>query len=579
MVATAAELDVVGYLRRLFGWAKQERNRRLDAWQRSYRMVHNRSWSPAREPWMPSPQASEIFPIIAALVAWMTEQRPMLMVSAAADPHSPFYDTVSEVARDLEKVLESNWQLRKTTSEIEKMLWDGWLYGTGFLKSVWESGLEDGLGDARTVRIDPFTFYPDPMASNIEDANFFIEARTISIEELERKFPGADIVLSEIEGTDESSSLARRDDPNAYGKGPMANPGGISGAPPRFGLPGASDRVSGAITQGVSIYECWTRESQVYIEADEEYVEDRWRVRLIAGNRLLFGAYADEIFGHGRHPYTRYVPTDIGDFWGVALVEHLTPLQMSINRLLAAVQHNAELTGNPVFLEDKRAGISRTKIVNRPGVRLEKNSGAEAKWMEPPQIPTYVMDLIRFYIGEMERVSGLSAISRGVTPPARTARGVLDASQEGGFVRVRNALRNLELSLNDSGQLAASLIVENYTAPRMVSITGPQGEQSAMLLKSRHFYMPAEDGELMPMKFSLWVQAGSALPTSRQARAAEADMLYALGGIDREALLDAHDYPNRKTILDRITQQIQQGVWSPPGKRQRAGRAQSPGGG
>ena len=38
------------------------------------------------------------------------------------------------------------------------------------------------------------------------------------------------------------------------------------------------------------------------------------------------------------------------------------------------------------------------------------------------------------------------------------------------------------------------------------------------------------------MRFQVLVYAGSMLPTSRQARIAEADTLFAMGGIDRAAL-------------------------------------------
>lgn len=579
IIPTDAEYARVGYLRNLFNSARTYRSRRISIWQRSYKVLHNKSWSDLRDSWMPSPQASETFPIIASMVAWMTDQRPMIYLNPAVDPGSPMYEMSSNLARDLEKVMEANWLMRFADTELEKVLWDSMVFGTGMFKTSWDASLEEGLGDAVITRVDPFRFYPDPQARSLDEANFMIEARSMSMQELDRRYPGTAALL-EDGGVEESSMLDERPELYASGRPPMANIGGLNGNSPRYGLPTPNARASlGDIDKGVTVYECWTREHQTFApttEDGEPEVDDRWRLTVISGSRVLFEAEAQELFGHGRHPYTRYVGTDTGEFWGISLVEHLTPLQLSLNRLLAAMQHHAELTGNPILLEDTRSGITRQQIVNKPGERLEKNPGGEVKWLEPPNMSPQMMELVKFYQGEMERVSGLSAIVRGASPQGRQARQVLDSIQEAAFVRVRMALRNLERALREVGWLQASLITENYTAPRIVAITGEQNS-TPMVLHTRHFYMPSEDGS-MPLRFSLWVQAGASLPTSRQARAQEADMLYAMGAIDREAVLEAHDFPNRQTVLQRIQQAIASGTFAPPGARQRTRGTTSTGG-
>ena len=384
----------------------------------------------------------------------------------------------------------------------------------------------------------------------------------MSYEELERKFPGSTALLKDATALDESSLFDRRQDPFSYSQAPMANLAGLTGGPAQYGrVGGARERANTPGGDGgCSVYEAWIRSTESWEDdGGETYVEDSWEVKVIAGNRVLMAAKAADLFGHGRHPYSRYVCTETGDFWGSALVEQLTPLQLSLNRLLAALHANAELTGMPVFLEDARSGIPRTKITNKPGQRITKNTGSTAEWMTPPSMPAQTFQLVEFYLNEMERISGLSAIVRGMTPKGRNAQGVLDSIQEAAFVRIRDALRNLEYCLMDAGQLLASLICENYTIPRIIAITGQEGEMGALGLTGRHFYAPQpdENGKLSesPLKFSLWIQAGSSFPTSRQARAAEADILLGLGAIDQEATLEAHDYPGRAQIIERMQQQ------------------------
>lgn len=571
MTLTEDDLTTASRVHQLFHDARKARRPRIQQWDRSYQMVHNRGWSPMRESWMPSPQASEIYPITASMVGWMTDQRPALNITASMDPHTPIANMFQTLARDLETTMQACWITQNADAEVEKVVWDAMIYGTGFFKVIWDQSLSGGLGDCRLIRVDPYKLYPDPQATSFDDCNYIIEASTMSLQEVERRYPGKSSLIKEAAG-DINSSLDKRDDRITPSNVPMANPGSLSGGAPLWGKPGEG-RETVLFDEGVTVYECWTRENKSYMDDNEEMVvEDKWHVCVVAGSVTLMEAdVEEEIFGHGQHPFIRYVFNELGEFWGISLVEHLTPLQISINRLLAAMQANAELTGNPVLLEDVRSGIPRTKITNKPGARVSKNPGSEVGWLTPPEMSRDVMGLVAFYVGEMERVSGLSAVVRGATPTGRNSQGVMDAVQESAFVRVRLALRNLERALRTAGELMASLIVENYTAPRMVAIVGPSGENTSLALKSRHFYLMGPEGE-EPFKFSLWVQAGSTLPISRQARAAEADTMFAMGAIDRQAVLEAHDYPNRDQILARMAEMDAAGVTQAPGARAAAGR-------
>lgn len=562
------DLDLVSEIRSLFDSARSHRAARRDTWQKWYRLVHNRTWGEFRPNWMASPSVSETYPIIASMVGWMTDQRTSLSVIPSMNPHSPTYEFYSTMARDLELVLKSSWIVNEVQTEVEKGLWDALIYGTAFWKVTWDASKAGGLGDSSVNRIDPFRVYVDPAAQNMDEANYIIEARSMSRQELERRWPGANAKLRgdsyEESGVDERENLF-----SGVGRAPMANPGGVNGVPPMWGMPGQGrDGMDRRLDDGVTVYEAWLRENNHYENEDgETYVEDAWRVVVVCGNHILMNEDAKDLWSHGQHPYVRYVMNETGEMYGISLVEHLAPLQLAINRTLAAIQSNAELIGNPILMETQNSGVPRTMIVNKPGQRLTRNQQGEVDWLHPPEMPNYIGDLVKFYIGEMERVSGLSAIVRGATPTGRNAQGVLDSIQEAAFVRVRLALRNLEASLRKVGELQASLIVENYTTPRMVAIVGPNGEKSSLALKSRHFMVPTPEGAV-PMEFQLWIQAGSALPVSRQARAQEADVLFAMGALDQQAVLEAHEYPNRDQILQRIQAQIAAGTFAPPGARE-----------
>lgn len=575
---TEDDARLVGEVRQLFQRARAHRRPLVQRWNKNYRMLRNKYWTESRPNWMPSPQTPEIFPIVASMVGWMTDQRFRHEITPAAMPFSPFSNFMSGLGMDLETVMDSTWHVNKEENEITKMLWDANIYGTGILKTVWDETLLHGQGDAISRRIDPYTFYPDPAARGIEDANYFIEARTMSVQELDRRFPGSAKYFSDggiTEDIDEAPT--QLDNTSTF---PRANPGAISPATsPRYGMPGSS-RINATEITGVTVLEAWLREHELYEatytdedgkEVTDLRVYDTWRVVVVAGNRVLMNEQADDLWHHGSHPYDRYVPHDLGEFWGLSLVEMLSSPQEAINRILGALQQNVELVGNPVFLESTRSGIQRTQLTNKPGTRLTVNDGGTAEWLQPPQVHQMMPELLRYYLQRMEAVSGLSAVTKGGSSGGRQAQGVVDAMQEAAFVRIRMALRNLEYTLRDSGYKKAALICENYTTPRIVAIVGPTGNKTSLAIKGRHFYTPGPNGST-PMKFQLLVNAGSAGHTSRKVREDQAVMLFTLGAIDEDALLEALDFPNRQVVAERVKALKSQGMMEPPGARQKAQR-------
>ena len=579
------ETQLISKLTRLYMTARNAKRKYYDTWRRNYRILNNQQWADLRpSSWQPTPTDSEIYPILSSTIAWMTDQEVNFTYSPAADPHSPYANFLNLLCLDLQAVMQTNFHEENYDSAILLSLWDAALYGAGVRKSVWDPGATLGLGNAVLKRVDPWSFYPDPHATSEDDSNYFIEVRRMSYDELVRRFPYAYDRIREAGHLISSGDSYADQKPQLFseiGNEPYVNLGALpasgtlgslgSSSVPSYGMPGQS-RLTVFEQTPIVVYECWLRENFVEpydkkihggnpsIEPPDVVVSDRWRVVVHTGNVILMDEFADELWDHGRHPYSRFVYDDIGEFWGLCLVSHLAPLQTSINRLLASLQQNAELIGNPIFLDPTDSGISRQVIVNRPGQRLSTSSKSnpqnQPRWLSPPNMPTFIQELIQFYISRMENISGLSGASKGSTPPPRTPAASVASSQESGFVRIRQAMRNLERSLRTDASLLSNLVVENYTTPRYVAILGTQEEKNSLSLAARHFYAPSRDGTV-PMRFVCIVDAGASNPTSRQARIAEADTLRAMGVIDNQATLEAHNYPGAQKIVQRMLEQAQ----------------------
>lgn len=589
------DLELINRLRQLFIRARDARRSRHDGWNRNWRLVNNRMNTTGIAAWQPSPRSSEIYPTASAIVSWMLDNNISIDAIPSADPHSPYYQYQSNLANDLSAILYTNWVVEDYLTAEKLALWDSLIYGVGLFKNIWDQERAGGMGNAMLIRVDPWAFYVDPQATCLEDMQYCVEAKRMSLDEIERRYPESRLPVEASGGADISID-ERPQMQTDTSRTPFANAGQIPGSG-TFGSLGASvigrygrprSNKGSDIDKGVVVYEYWIRENEVWYDDYEDMpkaarpdsqknVTSRWRVVVMAKGEILMDEYADDLWSHAQHPYERYVADDVGDFYGIALVDHLAYPQIYINRLLSMLQQNAELIGNPIFVESANSGTSRVPIINRPGQRLTI-SGVQAMnnkpdWLTPPTMPPMIMELVQFWIDRIENTSGLSGVTKGKTPNQRSAATVVNSIQEAAFVRIRGSLANLEATLERCAMKLSDLIIDNYDQKRVMAILGPDGEKTAMTLFKNHFMLPSKDGD-EPLKYIIQVRAGASTPTSRQSRIGEADKLFAMQVIDDQAVLEAHQYPHIQELLARKYEKMQKGlIGGGPGTRQRSQRS------
>lgn len=574
--------QVVNDVMDLFQKARNYRRPMVSKWKRDKRALFNRQLPGSmRREWMPSPLIPEIMPLGAALVGWMTDQRVGYTVAPAAVPHSDYFNFFQAIAQDLEAVMDATWQVNNEESEWTQCLWDAFTYGTGFMKTTWDMVLSGGQGDAISRRVSPFSLYPDPAANSLDDCEYIVEAKMMSCGELGRRFPGAEGLFPDG-GWGDVGNEYEPTQLDEGGDGSNQNIGNIGGA--SYTAWGKDQRGGqrDTNTPAVLVLECWIRENNSYDTVDPQSGEtetrtyDTWRVVVVAGDKVLMDEPVDNLWSHGKHPYSRLVLWNHSEFWGRSLVEELSPCQIAINRILMALQQNVELTGNPILKQNVNGPSIRGRVENKPGLKIPvsaADNGATG-WLNPPQMNQQMLQLLNYYLQRMEEISGISGIAKGAQPGGRPSQSIVDSLQESVFVRVRQHLRELEYAMRDAGFKRASLICENYTTPRMMAIAGPSGERTSLTLKSRHFLVPTSEGAV-PMKFMLQVDAGSRLHTSRSMREDREIQLFTLGAIDRTGLLEGINYANAgqvaKRMDERDAQMAAMGAAAAPGARQRAG--------
>lgn len=571
--------ETLAFVNELFNESRRKKREQIDRWNKYYRAFRNKTWSEYRASWMPAPSSSELFPGYHTLAAWMTDQRPTMLVSPSPNLKGLLQEDIDAdimklKAMEMQEVLASWWINTGCGRQVEQAIFDTLNYGCGIMKTGWDQGLDRGLGNAFMRRLDPYRALPDPYGSSNDDIRYFVEVSDVPMLDIFTRFPDRANWVSPENRRD--TSLQRPPDGGLHVV-PMANPGatGVVGEfpgtpsanmPARYGYPGGPGPAMNPedYTKTTTLIECWVKSTEKYVTPfieDGQYKGDLtlekpiWQYVAVAGGVVLTPDISNP-FEHGELPYVRLPMCEIGEYWSIPMTEQILPALTALNRLAAAVQLNAELVGNPILVEDEQAGISRTKIANRPGGRLRKNQGSDVHWLEPPSVSGTIYDMISFWRETIDRTLGLSAVSRGSTMRRRESEGAVDAVQEASFVRVRSILRNMEEALRQAGRQVAANMGQFFIEPRNISRVGPTGSESYLSLGPRHFQVPTslENGkiETIPLDFDITIQAGSSLPISRAARAAEIDSLFFMGVVDDEAVLDVHDIAQRDKIIQRV---------------------------
>lgn len=576
LAATEEESAISGLVHDLFYRAQNARRPLMSKWKKNYRVLNNSVWARASDPWVPQPEVAKIWPVCASIVAWITDQRPMLTVFPSAVPFSPFADNFQMLADQMNALLNANFNEYLLDAEISKCLWDVLTYGIGYSKTVWEPWLADGLGDSVFRRTDPFTVYPDPFARTESQLNYIIEAKVMSTQDLLRAYPHMkDKLPTAFLNIDEAPHKL---DATTQPSQPRLNLAPIAPATaPHSGM-NTSRRASGQLSDSptVVVLEAWIRG----LVTEEGVTRDTWQVVSVCGQCVIINKQANEVAGHDRHPYDRVVLFDTGEWYGPCLVELLTSPQESINRTLSAIEANLQLMGDPMLVEGPMANSNKQRITNRPGQRISADP-SQVAWLNPPVMqPQIAVTLMQYYESQIEAISGMSAMVRGFSPQGRNSSGVMSSIQDAAFVRVRATSRELERMLKSIGRKMTANMCEFYTEPRMLATLGPDGNQITTLLKSRHFYVSdptSEDPmERVPLRFNVQADAGSQLMTSKEARAQQAMGLYNMGAIDVLELLKAIGWPSWGQVAKRVmSMQAEQGtLGQAPGARQQGSTSQ-----
>lgn len=551
---------------KLFDQAKKFKSKYDSCWNDYYNLFRGRQWKEKRPSYRHSEVINLIFREIQSAVPIQLDSRPKFEFL----PQGPEDLELSEI---LNQVCESDWTKYNWLSQITEMIYDANIFGTGISYVGYDFNEEGGLGAADICSKDPFYIFPDPNAvSANKKGKYFIEAEPMPVDDIKEKWENGKYVkddlinIKKMDLFDKNSQPMRSSlDVEVTGLG-------------NFGDDGKDQKQALVITcyldGGFEIEETPDEKPNEDGTVSVSYLKKKKYPlgrKIVIANKVVLES-SENTFEDGKFPYSRvqnYV--NQRQFWGISDVEQLEGPQRTFNKLISFSLDVLTLMGNPIWVVGTGAGVDTDNLFNQPGLIVETSDPSQIRREEGVQLQPYVLQLIDRLKVWFDDVSGSSDASRGVRPDGVTAASAIQSLQEATQTRLRQKARNLDVCLQEMGQLYLSRILQFYTAPRVFRLTNKDGSMKffkfsventdqGKVVKYRPFHQGDDGGTyegdevVMPVKGMLDVRVatGSTLPFAKAEKEQKSLELFDRGIIDEEEVLKNLDYPNWESVLQRV---------------------------
>lgn len=346
----------------------------------------------------------------------------------------------------------------------------------------------------------------------------------------------------------------------------------------------------------VDVYEAWIR-------CYDEGRENDWYIITIAGNTELRAEFS--VYEHQKHVFVPWF--DVEDYAadniyhrGVGAVEEIEPLQDRADAIDLRIYKNISLLSNRQKYVSAQSGLNINSMDNTSGRTYAVNGDPQRAvfYDSPPQLSIEVYNYRQQTEQLIQTVSGIFDVTQGRRPTGITAGRAIESLKDSAETRLGAKAETLAESLQKVGGLALQNILQFFDGEKILKATDsdkdtdivviaeyppelqPQPEAefdpntgqlidldpesvdwdnlevTEDLVKTREAWKKQNGIALVledvKYKWDVRASTDSALPSAKAERGQIAADLFRLGGIDREALLEAMDFPNRHKILQRL---------------------------
>ena len=338
-------------------------------------------------------------------------------------------------------------------------------------------------GDVKLVVVPGLEVFPDPLAKNLEEAQWIAKAKLRKLDYFKTHYPErGDTVKEEGAWLLSTQYETRINSLNVRGQGQT----------------GAQ-----AFAKNSAI------EIVYYERRSQKYPNGRM---IVTANGVLL---ADKDLPCGEIPLVKFDDVLIGGkYYSESLITHIRPIQDQNNRLWTQRTEwvNKLLAGK--YLAPKGHGIIQESFDDTSGEIIEYNPGPQGQKPEPlqtPMIPSYAYQEEDRLQSALNDIFGINEISKGQIPTAGIPAIGMQFLMEQDDTRIGIVTENNENGWAQVGSLVLKFVEEYYVLERLIKIAGPRLEYTVKSLV----------GKDIKHNTDVMVIRGSTLPGSKVLRRQE----------------------------------------------------------
>lgn len=393
--------------------------------------------------------------------ALLCDQNIAVQVNPREPGDKPFCDQARTI---VDFIKERNKIFRKI--EVHERRRD--MFGTGIFRVLWDFDALDGKGLPIIKPIHPSRLFIDPAITDIydiQDAQYIIEAKNKSIFSARMEY-GDEKADAIIPNLDPIGNVLVFNEEEQYVHLMIWTKYKENGEKKLRLVEMSGDGVILRDTKKA------LREHNVKQEKEDEE-------EIFLGNRKEKREPL-KLFPNDKYPY--FLTPDMyreNTVWGKGTAELILGISDQIDDFDDNLLRNARLTGNPMGLAANSSGIDVGKITNEPGQIVPTNDINGFKWLNPPQIPQYIINrrselmnndrqvVTRFtdqMIGKQQ--SGVDTATESL------------ALQNSGNAMIDHKKGLLQETLSDLFEYCLELALLNWNTTMLFRVTGENGEET-----------------------------------------------------------------------------------------------------
>ena len=558
--------DVGPYSFKLYQNALLERDRNFltEKWHENYRLFRGDHWPGVIKNLSGKGTRSKLSLAllqsnITRTVANITARAPMAEAVSADGIEDESGKALSAKLKTWSAQAEQQRSLGKSVLNQE-------IYGITIEKAVWDAVRKQG----RAIPLDPYSVLPAPgYYEELSDAPYICHIYPMQVEEVESKF--------EVEGVSSDEELSallgeEREDERIQ-RGTYQGSINASGNYVPVNHPGESDEIR---LNRALVIEIWIKDfSTEKREISQTVIDEKTgQVRLEkievdmpkypGGVRVItISNYGEHVLADMKNPNVNHaLPMEVVEntylfdkfpfyhansyedttsLWGYSMCEAVGDINLAIDDLWSAIMSYLRMAMFPPLILPKDCKISKSKIRYTPRLVLQPvsgSTGAGINWLAMPTPPSWLFEALSTLVSFFDRISQIEDADRGQAAGGVIAASAIQMLQERGAVLIRAKIRAVDYIVRERGRAFISFYQNFGVDPEVVTTEGGPVQLNGLSLVNR--------------KFNYVVESGSTVARTSSQVKSEAVELYKLQAIDRQALLEAVNFPDWRRIVERM---------------------------